>query len=213
MLLKKIGFSDFSLKPFSNFIRYNTEKKCYCFSYHSQYESSFNLKREEELHFNMRNYIPSDFYQEIFINEDILILNVYVFSSYIDAMAFFQLEKAPFSYSLFVIVGSNPRFEYFENLKKKLSKKTKFNFVFPRTLNGKISDIKSALFLLNFKEVKASLENEYIHLSFGSKSEKIHIEELSLAKVRKVFSMAIPFKTYKPKNHQRYFEKLIDKNI
>lgn len=212
MFLKSFGFTDDTIAMFSEHLKYDKDNECIHFSYMFNLQKELSLNRVEKLFIDKRNFIPAEFYNEIQIQKFEWIRTVYLFNSFTNAMAFFELKPEAFINSLFVICGSNPSYRILYRLKNRLPKSTKYRLVFPNNYLGKIMDIKATCFLKGIPEIKVYLKDDYLEVFYKKKQAKIQLQEVSLSRFKKEFSTnSTNIRTIKSKKQDTFFKELTSK--
>lgn len=206
--LNNIGFSNDTISLFGDSIIYDNELNKIYFSYHKAFfEPNF---RNEMLSITRERFISANFFNLVNPLESTVIYEAYFFNSYLDAMAFFQIKKnISFDNALFVITGNNPKYSYIQYIKKDYISLKKFYLVYPNSFYGKMLDIKIAFYLKGNNNVSFILKDNILTVNYNSQSVSISRNYLSLSMVRKGLNITLPYKTFKSKIADSYFDELI----
>jgi hypothetical protein len=204
--LKNIGFYDNTISVFRDSIVYHNDKIIFNFD-----KVFFNPKFKNEILFITRQrFIPASFFCIINPLNSALIVQAYFFNSVSEAMAFFQIKKnISFERAIFVITGNNPTFSNIQYLKHSYPSLDKYFLVYPNSLYGKIADVKLACFLSGNNNVSFILKNNILTVYYNSQSVSINSSSFSLSMIRKALSTTFPYKTFKSKIANSYFDEMI----
>jgi hypothetical protein len=206
--LNNIGFQNNTISIFGDSIVYDNEINKVNFLYHKAfYEPSF---KNESLSITKQRFIPADFFNILNPLKSEFIYEVYFFNSFTDAMAFYQIKKHfSFENAVFVITGNNPKFSYIQYLKKNYLNLKKFYLVYPNSFLGKMLDVKLACYLNEINNVSFVLKNNILTVFYNSQSVSINRNSFSLSMIRKGLNVTFPYKTFKSKLAESYFDELI----
>lgn len=206
--LHNIGFKNNTISIFGDSIIYHRELNKVSFSYYKAFfEPNFKY---ETLSITRERFIPADYFNIIDPLESPFIYEIYFFSSFLDAMAFYQIKKnISFENALIVITGANPKFSYIQYLKNNYINLKKFYLVFPNTFYGKMLDIKLASYLNGINNLTFFLKDNLLTVNYNNQSFLINRNYLSLSMIRKGLNTTFPYKTFKSKIAESYFDELI----
>lgn len=147
-------------------------------------------------------------------------LNVFLFFSAIEAIAFAHLNNSKFNgfnHCLFVSLGVKPSKQQIDLLKK-LYKGCKFHTVFANDLIGKVYDCKASLWLTN-KDCSFTLGNDIVTVTAVTDSETAKIvsigrSQFSYFSFHTLFGKRSNIKTHKPsdKTYLSFLSYLAHKN-
>lgn len=206
--LNNIGFDNNTISIFGDSIVYDNDNHKINFLYHkSFFEPNF---KNEFLSITKQRFIPADFFNIVNPLKSPFIYEVYFFNSFADAMAFYQIKKLfSFENALFVITGNNPKFSYIQYLKNDYPNLKKFYLVYPNSFLGKMSDVKLACYLNGINNISFILKNNILTVFYNSQSVSINRNSFSLSMIRKGLNITFPYKTFKSKLAESYFDELI----
>lgn len=142
-----------------------------------------------------------------------LVRNLYLFSSALEALAFFQFftDKLLYPEQIAIIsVGILPSYSQISQLKTAY-RNAKIHFVFEAALLGKIFDCRLSLWIKD-KDAKFSFfrDRESISIALRSKNYQISASQISLFSFEKRLGLRSGIRTHKPpKNFNSFFELLL----
>lgn len=206
--LEEIGFKN-KVLDFFGFYFITNSSDLVCFEYH------VDLKRQATEYCSKEGTrIPSTSGVWFAGSESpLLVRNLYVFSSALEALSFFHFftDRLQYPEQIAIIsVGILPSFGQISKLKS-VYKNAKIHFVFETALLGRLFDCRLSLWIKN-KDARFSFikEREAISINFRSKNYQISETQISLFAFEKRLGLRSGIRTHKPpKNFNTFFELLL----
>ncbi|MGV8135946.1 MAG: hypothetical protein AB2L20_12085 [Mangrovibacterium sp.] len=148
---------------------------------------------------------PSEFFLE-YRSHDFPCLQVYLFASVLELMAFYQLfqSRASLPAAALVVAGSRPGFEFVQSIKARYAE-ARFILVKGHTFFDRIWDIRLAC-QLDGLEPAIRMGNCKVHIRAGRFVAEMFPELLSLSRFCRLSGYRTAVRTLKPKGFNSYVE-------
>lgn len=204
--LLHLGFSEDTIKAFDGMLV--ADRKAGRFVFPAGRLEGLPKGRDEILYLDGSRFVPSGFFWSFFPDGLCPARKVFLFASAADAMAAFEIKKAPFfRNSIIQAIGPSPEFRLVRALKNRFST-SRFLLCFPDDFIGRACDAKVGAFLKGL-DVSVNLDKQEVVFRFGTRKLAMHPNEVSLSRFEKLSGCHLEARTVKPKGYRTFFDQVI----